>query len=289
VIFSFMQQHDAKFSIAVMCDVFEVSRSGYYAWISKPESERKQANIKLLEQIHVVHRESRGTYGSPRVYRALMKQDISCSENRVARLMKEDGLQAKTKRRFKATTNSKHDLPVAPNLLQRNFTPATPNRVWAGDITYIWTTEGWLYLAVVIDLFSRSVVGWSMNKRMTRQLVMDAMTMAIKRRRPSPGLIFHSDRGSQYASTDFQALLGKYDMRCSMSRKGDCWDNAPVESFFGSLKQEMVFHQIYRARFHARQSIFDYIERFYNRRRLHSTLGYQSPADYEATYFKLAA
>lgn len=284
-----MQQHDAKFSIAVMCDVFEVSRSGYYAWISKPESERKQANIKLLEQIHVVHRESRGTYGSPRVYRALMKQDISCSENRVARLMKEDGLQAKTKRRFKATTNSKHDLPVAPNLLQRNFTPATPNRVWAGDITYIWTTEGWLYLAVVIDLFSRSVVGWSMNKRMTRQLVMDAMTMAIKRRRPSPGLIFHSDRGSQYASTDFQALLGKYDMRCSMSRKGDCWDNAPVESFFGSLKQEMVFHQIYRARFHARQSIFDYIERFYNRRRLHSTLGYQSPADYEATYFKLAA
>jgi len=284
-----MQQHEAEFPIAVMCDVFAVSRSGYYAWINKPESGRKQANTKLLEQIHIVHQESRGTYGSPRVYRALTQQEIPCSENRVARLMREDGLQAKTKRRFKATTNSKHDLPVAPNLLQRNFTSATPNSVWAGDITYIWTTEGWLYLAVVIDLFSRSVVGWSMNKRMTRQLVMDAMTMAIKRRRPSPGLIFHSDRGSQYASTDFQALLAKHDMLCSMSRKGDCWDNAPVESFFGSLKQEMVFHQIYRARFQARQSIFDYIERFYNRRRLHSTLGYQSPADYEATYFKLAA
>lgn len=284
-----MQQHEAEFPIAIMCDVFAVSRSGYYAWINKPESWRKQANTALLEQIHIVHQESRGTYGSPRVYRALTQQEIPCSENRVARLMREDGLQAKTKRRFKATTNSKHDLPVAPNLLQRNFTPATPNSVWAGDITYIWTTEGWLYLAVVVDLFSRSVVGWSMNKRMTRQLVMDAMTMAIKRRRPSPGLIFHSDRGSQYASADFQALLAKHDMLCSMSRKGDCWDNAPVESFFGSLKQEMVFHQIYQARFHARQSIFDYIERFYNRRRLHSTLGYQSPADYEATYFKLVA
>jgi transposase InsO family protein len=203
--------------------------------------------------------------------------------------MREDGLKAKSKRRFKATTNSKHNLPVAPNLLNRDFSPEAPNQVYAGDITYIWTTEGWLYLAVVIDLFSRSVVGWAMDKRMTRQLVMDALTMAVQRRRPPPGVIFHSDRGSQYASSGFQKLLVKYGMICSMSRKGNCWDNAPVESFFGSLKQELVFHQKYPTRFHARQSIFDYIERFYNRRRLHSTLGYESPADYEATYFKRVA
>lgn len=284
-----MQQHQAEFPISVMCDVFSVSRSGYYAWLKKPVSKRQQANTKLLEKIRAAHHDSGEAYGSPRVYQALKKQGEPCSENRVARLMREDGLRAKTKRRFKATTDSKHNLPVAPNLLNRDFSPEEPNQVYAGDITYIWTTEGWLYLAVVIDLFSRSVVGWAMDKRMTRQLVLDALTMAVQRRRPPSGVIFHSDRGSQYASADFQALLAKHGMRCSMSRKGDCWDNAPVESFFGSLKQELVFHQKYQTRFHARQSIFEYIERFYNRRRLHSTLGYKSPADYEATYFKLAA
>jgi transposase InsO family protein len=272
-----------------MCEVLNVSRSGYYAWRRRSESERSQANTKLLEAIRKVHHDSRGTYGSPRIYQELKKQDIPCSENRVARLMREDGLYATTKRRYKATTNSKHDFPVAPNLLGRDFSPAEPNRVWAGDITYIWTTEGWLYLAVVIDLFSRSVVGWAMDKRMTRQLVMNALTMAVRRRHPSSGLIFHSDRGSQYASKEFQSLLAKHGMRCSMSRKGDCWDNAPIESFFGSLKQELVFLQRYSTRFHARQSLFEYIERFYNRHRLHSTLGYKSPAEYEAAYFKHAA
>lgn len=289
MIFSFMRQHESEFPIAVMCDVLAVSRSGYYAWLNKPESRQKQANTKLLEKIRTVYHNSRDTYGSPRIYQALKEQDIPCSENRVARLMREDGLRAKMKRRFKATTNSKHNLPVAPNLLQRDFSPAEPNQVWAGDITYIWTTEGWLYLAVVIDLYSRSVVGWAMDKRMTRQLVIDALAMATQRRRPSPGIIFHSDRGSQYASADYQSLLVKYGIHCSMSRKGDCWDNAPVESFFGSLKQELVFHQRYPTRFHARQSIFDYIERFYNRHRLHSTLGYKSPVNYEADYFNLAA
>lgn len=284
-----MEQHKAEFPIVVMCDVFAVSRSGYYAWREKPESKRKQANGRLLKDIRIIHHESRETYGSPRVYQALKQKNIPCSENRVARLMKEDGLRAKTKRRFKMTTNSKHNLPIAPNLLQRNFFPEKPNQVWAGDITYIWTAAGWLYLAVVIDLFSRSVVGWSMDKYMTRHLVMDALTMAVQRRRPWPGLIFHSDRGSQYASADFQSLLAKHGILCSMSRKGDCWDNAPVESFFGSLKQELVFHQKYPTRFHARQSIFEYIERFYNCRRLHSTLGFKSPARYEAIYFKLAA
>ncbi len=203
--------------------------------------------------------------------------------------MREDGLKAKTKRRYKATTHSKHDLPVAPNLLQRDFSPEVPNQVWACDITYIRTTEGWLYLAVVIDLFSRSVVGWSMKKDMTRHLVIDALSMANKRRQPPKGLIFHSDRGSQYASSDFQDLLATNAMRCSMSRKGDCWDNGPVESFFGSLKHELVFHQRYHSRFQARQSIFEYIECYDNRRRLHSTLGYLSPANYETTYFKLVA
>jgi transposase InsO family protein len=284
-----MQQHQTEFPISVMCEVLSVSRSGYYAWRKSSESKRKQSNGTLRKKIRAVHRNSGESYGSPRVYKALKKQGETCSKNRVARLMREDGLKAKSKRRFKATTNSKHNLPVAPNLLNRDFSPEAPNQVYAGDITYIWTTEGWLYLAVVIDLFSRSVVGWAMDKRMTRQLVMDALTMAVQRRRPPPGVIFHSDRGSQYASSGFQKLLVKYGMICSMSRKGNCWDNAPVESFFGSLKQELVFHQKYPTRFHARQSIFDYIERFYNRRRLHSTLGYESPADYEATYFKRVA
>jgi putative transposase len=289
VIFRFMHQHQAEFPISVMCDVLSVSRSGYYVWLKKPVSKRQQANTKLREKIRTVHRDSGESYGSPRVYQALKEQGEPCSENRVARLMREDGLQAKTKRRYKATTDSKHNLPVAPNLLNRDFSPEEPNQVYAGDITYIWTTEGWLYLAVVIDLFSRSVVGWAMDKRMTRQLVMDALTMAVQRRRPPAGVIFHSDRGSQYASADFQKLLAKHGIRCSMSRKGDCWDNAPVESFFGSLKQELIFHRKYSTRFHARQSIFEYIERFYNRCRLHSTLGYKSPADYEATYFELVA
>ena len=284
-----MHHHQTEFPISVMCEVLSVSRSGYYAWRKSPESKRKQSNGTLRKKIRAVHRDSGESYGSPRVYKALKKQGETCSENRVARLMREDGLKAKTKKRFKATTNSKHNLPVAPNLLNRDFSPQEPNRVYAGDITYIWTTEGWLYLAVVIDLFSRSVVGWAMDNRMTRQLVMDALTMAVQRRRPPSGAIFHSDRGSQYASSDFQSLLSKYGMLCSMSRKGNCWDNAPVESFFGSLKQELVFHEKYPTRFHARQSIFDYIERFYNRRRLHSTLGYKSPADYETTYFKRVA
>ncbi len=284
-----MQQHKTEFPISVMCEVLSVSRSGYYAWLKNPESKRKQSNSKLREKIRTIHRDSGEAYGSPRVYQALKEQGETCSENRVARLMREDGLRAKTKRRFKATTNSEHNLPVAPNLLDRNFSPEAPNQVYAGDITYIWTAEGWLYLAVVIDLFSRSVVGWAMNKQMTRQLVMNALTMAVQRRRPPSGVVFHSDRGSQYASGDFQKLLTKHGMRCSMSRKGNCWDNAPIESFFGSLKQELVFHQKYPTRFHARQSLFEYIERFYNRRRLHSTLGYKSPADYEATYFKLVA
>ena len=272
-----------------MCKVLKVSRSGYYSWSKSPESLKRQQAKELLAVIREIFTEYRGIYGYPRIHRELGNRGIACSKNRVARLMRKDGLRAKLKRRFKATTDSKHNLPVAANLVQRNFTPDQPDRVWAGDITCVWTGEGWLYLAVVLDLFSRTVVGWSMNRRMTRHLVMNALTMALKRRHPARGLIHHSDRGSQYASSDFQELLNKHGIRCSMSRKGDCWDNAPVESFIGTLKQELVFHQRYITHALAKQSIFEYIERFYNRKRLHSTLGYQSPFNYEAKYFKLAA
>ena len=272
-----------------MCKVLQVSRSGYYSWSKGLKSIKKQQAKELLAVIREIFTESRGTYGYPRIHRELRNRGIVCSKNRVARLMRKDGLRAKVKRRFKATTDSKHNLPVAGNLVQRNFTPDQPDQVWAGDITYIWTGEGWLYLAVVLDLFSRNVVGWAMDKRMTRHLVVNALNMALKRRHPVKGLVHHSDQGSQYASSDFQELLNKHGIRCSMSRKGDCWDNAPVESFIGTLKQELVFHQRYITLAQAKQSIFEYIERFYNRKRLHSTLGYQSPFEYEANYFKLAA
>lgn len=282
-----------------MCNVLSVSCSGYYAWKKRPASERKQENTRLLAKIHRIHQTSGETYGSPRIYQALNREGISCSESRVSRLMREDGICARRHKRFKTTTNSKHDLPVSSNLLlcnpnipqrdsklhRRNFSPKKPNRVWAGDITYIWTKEGWLYLAMVIDLFSRSVVGWSMDKQMTSQLVVHALSMAIKRRKPSPGIIFHSDRGAQYASNQFQSLLARHGIYGSMSRKGNCWDNAVSESFFGSLKTELVAHQKYLTRSQARQSIFYYVEMFYNRRRLHSTLGYRSPREFEETYF----
>jgi putative transposase len=272
-----------------MCKVLNVSRSGYYSWSMGCDSIKKQRNNELLTVIREIFAEYHGTYGYPRIYLELHKRGITCSRNKVARLMRKDGLRAKVRRRFKATTDSKHNLPVADNLVQRNFAPEQPDRVWAGDITHVWTGEGWLYLAVVLDLFSRTVVGWAMDRRMTRHLVMDALTMALKRRHPARGLIHHSDQGSQYASSDFQELLNKHGIRCSMSRKGNCWDNAPVESFIGTLKQELIFHQRYITRAQGKQSIFEYIERFYNRKRLHSTLGYQSPFDYEANYYKLAA
>jgi transposase InsO family protein len=276
-----------EFPVSVMCEVFKVSRSGYYAWLRRPESKRKVEDTALSLVIKEIHKESNGEYGSPKVHEELRRRGTRCGRKRVARLMKEDGLKAKTIRKFKATTNSNHSLPVAPNLLNRDFSPAQPNKAWAADITYIWTSEGWLYLAIVMDLYSRAIVGWSMSERMTRALVVDAFTLAVKRRNPAPGLIHHSDRGSQYASTDFQNILRKYGAICSMSRKGNCWDNAPAESFFGLLKRSLIYHSKYKTRAHARQSIFSYIERFYNRKRIHSSLGYRTP--YEVDQLQLAA
>jgi putative transposase len=275
--FSFIRENQAEFPISIMCSVFDVSRSGYYVWLKQPEGKKRQEDQALLTVIKEIHQESDRTYGSPRVHRELQRRGKRYGRNRVARLMRKDGLRAKTKRKFKATTNSQHQLPVAANLLNREFTPERPNQVWVADITYIWTGEGWLYLAIVLDLFSRAIVGWSMSERMTRGLVIDAYILAVKRRNPPPGLIHHSDRGSQYASTAFQVLLAKYGTTCSMSRKGNCWDNAPAESFFGTLKRELVFHCQYSTRSEARQSIFSYIERFYNRKRIHSSLGYRTP------------
>jgi putative transposase len=287
MIFRFVSNHQSEFPIILMCRVLEVSRSGYYAWLKHPESKRDKDDKALSQEIFEIHQESFCTYGSPRVYRELKRRGKHIGEKRIVRLMRKDGLKAKTKRKFKVTTDSRHNFPVAANLLNREFTPEEPNQVWASDITYIWTAEGWLYLAVVMDLFSRTIVGWSMSERMTRELVIDAFVMATKRRNPPSGLLHHSDRGSQYASDDYQDILAKHGAICSMSRKGNCWDNAPVESFFGTLKREHVFHNRYLHRAQARQSIFVYIEQFYNRKRIHSALGYRTPSEMEQ--FKLAA
>lgn len=265
-----------------MCRVLHVSTSGYYTWRTRQESRRESENRKLLVEIRAVYNESRQTYGSPRIYRTLKKRGLCCSENRIARLMRTHGIQAKQTKRFKATTDSRHRLPVAENVLDQQFESAACNETWAADITYIWTREGWLYLAVVMDLFSRRIVGLSMQRVMGRQLVIDALRMALGRRQPGPGLLHHSDRGSQYASGDFQRLLTAAGIVCSMSRKGNCWDNAPLESFFATLKTELVYHRRYRTRAEARSDLFEYIETWYNRKRLHSSLGYLSPVEYEA-------
>jgi len=265
----------------LMCRVLKVSRSGYYAWRGRPESERDVENRRLVDRIRMVHKKSRKTYGSPRVHSQLVLDGERCSRGRVDRLMSANGIRARGRRKFVATTDSKHDLPVAENVLGREFSVAEPDRVWVSDITYIPTDEGWLYLAGVVDLCSRTAVGWSMSEGLERQLVMDALKMAYLRRRPCKGLIHHSDRGSQYASADYRQLLSDYGMQMSMSRKGDCWDNAVMESFFGTLKKELVHHRRYRTREEARREIFEFIEIFYNRQRLHSSLGYLPPAEYE--------
>jgi putative transposase len=279
--YRFIKDNQSQFHVRTMCHVLGVSRSGFYAWLNAGNSERAVANDSLLEKIVGIHTSSRRTYGGRRVYRELRFHGEVCSRNRVARLMRQHDLRAKTSRKFRATTNSKHNFPVSPNLLNRRFTMDGPNKAWVTDITYIPTEEGWLYLASVMDLYSRMVVGWSMGERMTRELAMDALGMAIRQRKPEPGLIHHSDRGSQYASDDYQRLLRQHGMICSMSRKGNCWDNAVMESFFGSLKTECTHHRRYHSRSEAKQDIFYYTEIFYNQQRLHSTLGYRSPAAFE--------
>lgn len=277
-----MRAHVQEFPVKEMCRVLQVSRSGYYAWQSRAESPRAERRTRLLVAIRAAHAQGRKLYGSPRVHAVLVASGERVCVNTVARLMRSEHLQAKTRRKFRVTTDSSHGLPVAPNLLNRDFTAAAANRKWVADITYIPTGEGWMYLATVLDLHSRRLVGWAMSERMKAELVIAALTMAIEMRQPSAGLIHHSDRGSPYASHAFRSVLAAHRMHASMSRKGDVYDNAAMESCFGTIKTELVHLASYATRAAARQAIFEYIEVFYNRQRPHSTLGYQSPANYEA-------
>jgi putative transposase len=270
-----------NFPVWLLCKVMSVSRSAFYAYLRRPPSQQLQRNGELAARVVEIHKASRGTYGRHRLLAELKARNVVCGHERLRRIMKLHGVAGKQKRKFKATTNSKHNLPVAKNLLARNFAPTVANRFWVADITYIATDEGWLYLAAVLDLYSRRLVGWAMNKFMTRELVIDALRMAIDRRRPAPGLMHHSDRGSQYASGDYQKLLAQNGMICSMSNKGDCFDNAVMESFFHTLKVELTHHRRYETRQEARADIFEYIEVFYNRQRRHSHLGYTNPCEYE--------
>ena len=264
-----------------MCRVLGVSRAGYYDWLNALPSARAIENQRLIEIINQLFIESHMTYGSRRLKKDLAKIGYTVSRRRINRLMQASGLVCKTKRKFKVTTNSKHNLAISPNLLQRNFNVGQPNTCYVGDITYIWTDEGWLYLATVIDLFSRKVVGWAMDKRMTSSLVNDAFLMAIWTRKPKTGLIWHTDQGSQYASKSHRKTLKEHGVKQSMSRKGDCWDNAVAESFFHTLKTELVHHEKFKTRAQAKQAIFQYIEVFYNRKRRHTANDYLSPAEFE--------
>ena len=274
-------KQQTEFRIQPMCRALQVSRSGYYYYLHRPPSAHSVEDDRLRPLVKAAFKKGRKNYGTRKIKKALAKTENTVSRRRIGRLMDEEKLQVQTKRKFKATTNSNHDKPIAPNLLEREFIVATPDTVYVGDITYIPTREGWLYLAIVIDLFSRAVVGWSMGSRITADLANDAMLMAIWKRKPDRGLIFHSDRGSQYASDLYRKTLKTYGVDASMSKKGDCWDNAVAESFFHTLKIELVHHCDFETRYDARAAIFEYIEVFYNRQRLHSSNGYEAPLVFE--------
>lgn len=278
---AFIDEHRGDWPVTVQCDVLAVSRSGYYAWRNRSPSVTAQRRAALIEQIREVHQASRQTYGSPRVHAELVAQGQTCNRKTVAKCMKQARIRAKTTHRFRVTTtDSNHAHPVAENVVNRNFRPSQMNETWTTDITYIPTDEGWLYLAAVEDLFTREIVGWSMSDRIDSRLVVDALVMALARQCPGEPLVAHSDRGVQYASEHYQRLLKDHGITCSMSRKGNCWDNAPMESFFATLKKELVHHEEYKTRTAARHSLFEYIEVFYNRVRRHSALGYQSPTQF---------
>lgn len=282
--FRWIHQEREQFEVSIMCQVLQVSRSGYYAWVDRPPSEREQRQKEQIDAIRAVHEASFGTYGSPRIHAELAEKQIEVCVNTVAKLMKQAQIRSIMHRKFVVrTTDSNHDLPVAPNLLDRQFTADLPDQKWCCDITYIPTGQGFLYLAAVLDLCSRRIVGWSMADHLRTELCLDAMEMAFKSRRPDEDLIHHSDRGVQYASVDYSRLLQAQNVTVSMSRKGDCYDNAAMESFWGTLKTELVHHQDYPTQEQARQSIFRYIECWYNRKRRHSAIGYKSPEQFEAS------
>lgn len=279
--YRFMQRHQQEFSIERMSRVFKVSRSGYYRFIKATPSTRVEEEARLLVKIKDIHETSRQTYGSPRIHAELREEGEICSRKRVANIMKKSGIMAKMKKQFKVTTRANPKAPVAPNLLEQDFTAKLPNQRWVADFTYVATQEGWLYVAAVLDLFSRRIVGLSMSDRMTDDLVIAALQQALNHRQPHAGLLHHSDRGSQYTSSDFQQLLSRHSIIASMSGRGNCYDNSAMESFFHTLKTEHIYFEHYQTREQARQSIFEYVEVFYNRKRRHSTLGYVSPAVFE--------
>ena len=280
--YAWIKAHQTEFNTTLMCEMLALSRSCYYRWLNQTQPLVRAREDKLLSgQIKMIFIEHKCRYGSRRIRRELLNRGYVLSRRRVGRLMKEQQLCCKTKRSFKKTTDSNHQLPISANLLKRHFSAEKPDQVYVGDITYIPTLSGWLYLAVVIDLFSRHVVGWAMSHRMTTALVNDALSMAISKRRPPSGLIWHSDRGSQYAADSHRELLNTHQIKQSMSRKGDCWDNAVAESFFHTLKVELTHHEQFKTREDAQQAIFQYIEIYYNRVRMHSANDYRSPVEFE--------
>jgi len=287
--YELVQSEKARFPVGLLCAAVGVSRSAYYAWSNGTPSRRRLANERLLAEIRAIHAEHRERYGSPRVRAELRERGHAVGKHRVARIMRENGLRARPRRRFRRTTESGHKLPVAPNLLERHFTSSAPNEAWVGDITYIWTAEGWAYLAVLLDLYSRRVVGWALRKTLTRDLAVSTLTHALARRRPPPGLVHHTDRGCQYASGEYRRLLTKHGAACSMSAAGDCWDNAVAESFFATLKKELVHGCAFETRSEAYDIISDYIENYYNAKRRHSAAGNLSPINFELAHSRQLA
>jgi len=279
--FELIDAKKATYPVTVLCEVLEVSRSGFYAWKDRDPSGRAKADAELSVEIVAVHDRSQRRYGSPRVHRALRKKGVRASKKRIERLMQVLGIFGRQKRRFRRTTDSAHSYPIAPNLVERHFDPSGPNQLWAGDVTYIDTNEGWAYLAVLLDLYSRRVVGWAISAKNDTELAWSALEQAARGRRPCAGLVHHTDRGSPYASGDYRKALAAHGMTASMSRKGDCWDNAVAESFFATLRTELVDDERYATRREAALSIGDYIESFYNTERLHSHLDYVSPIEFE--------
>jgi putative transposase len=281
VTFARVDAEKAVWPIAIQCEALGISRSGYYAWKGRPDASRAKADAELVVEIKAAHKTGRGAYGSPRVHRELRANGRRVGKKRVERLMRQEGIVAKKKRRFRRTTDSNHPDPIAPNILERGFEVALPNTAWVTDVTYVWTHEGWLYLAAILDLYSRRVVGWAASACNDRALALDALARATSTRKPGAGLLHHSDRGSVYASGDYGEALTKIGAIKSMSRKGDCWDNAVAESFFATIKGEMIDHEEYETRVEAIAAIDDYIDAFYNTRRRHSTIGYVSPVEFE--------
>jgi len=279
--FRFVQEHRETFRVGMMCRVLEVSRSGFYAWLRRGPSHREREDEAIAVHVHEVHRRSRCTYGSPRVYAELRAEGRAWGKHRIARIMRQERLRARSARRFRWIATKREELPAAPDLLQRRFHATAPDRVWVGDITMIRTGEGWLHLAMLLDLYSRKIVGWATAASPRQELPLEALRMAIAQRRPRRGLIHHTDRGGQYSSAEYQDLLDQHGIRCSMSRPGNCLDNAVAESFFHTLKTEWIYHDHYKTRREARLAIFDYIESFYNPERRHSSLDYRSPEEYE--------